>query len=60
MPSIDALLTQSQLRWSGHFVRVQSNRLPNQLSYGELREGHRPRGQPKLHKQRHAAIFPEM
>ena len=48
MPSIDALLTQSQLRWSGHLVRMQNNRLPKQLFYGELTEGHRPRGRPKL------------
>ncbi|KAL8584673.1 hypothetical protein ACOMHN_002402 [Nucella lapillus] len=49
MPSIDALLTQSQLRWSGHLVRMQDSRLPKQLVYGELKGGHRPRGRPKLH-----------
>ncbi|KAL8612753.1 hypothetical protein ACOMHN_033752 [Nucella lapillus] len=48
MPSIDALLTQSQLRWSGHLVRMQDSRLPKQLFYGELTGGHRPRGRPKL------------
>ncbi|KAL8584213.1 hypothetical protein ACOMHN_034899 [Nucella lapillus] len=48
MPSIDALLTQSQLRWSGHLVRMQDSRLPKQLFYGELTGGHRPRGRPNL------------
>ncbi|KAL8597728.1 hypothetical protein ACOMHN_001687 [Nucella lapillus] len=48
MSSIDALLTQSQLRWSGHLVRMQDSRLPKQLFYGELTEGLRPRGRPKL------------
>ncbi|KAL8593603.1 hypothetical protein ACOMHN_039530 [Nucella lapillus] len=45
---IYALLTQSQLRWSGHLVRMEDSRLPKQLFYGELTEGLRPRGQPKL------------
>ncbi|KAL8588325.1 hypothetical protein ACOMHN_019590 [Nucella lapillus] len=48
MPSIDAPLTQSQLRWSGHLVRMQDSRLPKQLFYGKLTEGLPPRGQPKL------------
>ena len=48
MPSIDALLTQSQLRWSGHLVRMQDNRLPKRLFYSELSEGHSSRGRPKL------------
>ncbi|KAL8563952.1 hypothetical protein ACOMHN_059382 [Nucella lapillus] len=47
MPSIDALLTQSQLRWSGHLVRMQDSRLPK-LFYGELTGVHRPRGRLKL------------
>ena len=47
IPSIDALLTQSQLRWSGHLVRMQDNRLPKRLFYTELVEGHRSRGRPK-------------
>ena len=45
---VDALLTQSQLRWSGHLVRMQDNRLPKQLFYSEQTEGHRSRGRPKL------------
>lgn len=48
MSSIDALLTQSQLRWSGHLVCMQDNRLPKRLFYSGLREGHQSRRQPKL------------
>ena len=39
---------QSQLRWSGHLVRMQDSRLPKQVFYCELAEGHRKRGRPKL------------
>ena len=43
--SIDTLLTLSQLRWSGHLVRMSNDRLPNQLYlYSELSVGHRLRG----------------
>ena len=33
---------------SGHLVRMQDNRLPKQLVYSELTEGHRPNGWSKL------------
>ena len=45
---MDALLTQSQLRRSGHPLHIQDNSLPKQLFYGELTAGHRPRRRPKL------------
>ena len=46
--SIDTLLTLSQQRWSGHLVRMSNDRLPKQLFYSELSEGHRLRGRPTL------------
>ena len=46
--SIDTLLTLSQLRWSGHLVHMSDDRLPKQLFYSELSEGHRLRGRPRL------------
>ena len=46
--SIDTLLTLSQLRWSGHLLPMSDDRLPKQLFYSELSEGHRLRGKPSL------------
>ena len=46
--SIDTLLTFSQVRWSGHLVRMSDDRLPKQLFYSELSEGHRLTGTPTL------------
>ena len=48
MPSIEALVTKAQLRWSGHFVRMNESRLPKKLFYSELSEGHRSKGRPML------------
>ncbi|XP_035658037.1 uncharacterized protein LOC118403431 [Branchiostoma floridae] len=47
MPSIYTMLMQSQLRWSGHLVRMPDHRLPKKLFYGELEEGARLRGGQK-------------
>ena len=46
--SIEAILSHSQLRSAGHFVRMDDNRLPKQLFYGELTGGKRGTGRPKL------------
>ena len=41
LQSIHALLTKTQLRWTGHFVGMSDERLPKRLPYGELSEGRR-------------------
>jgi len=43
------MLMQRQLRWTGHVIRTQSNRLRRRILYGELFSGrrHRPGGQKK-------------
>ena len=49
MSSIDATLTASQLRWTGHIIRMNDSRLPKAVFYGELTEGkrhRRPLGDP--------------
>jgi hypothetical protein len=48
MPSMETLLIKAQLRWVGHVVRMQDSRLPRQLLYSELSNGHRSKGRPKL------------
>ena len=44
MSSIEAILTASQLRWTGHVTRMSSDRLPKAVFYGELSSGKRLRG----------------
>ena len=46
--SIEATLSLCQLRWAGHVVRMEDGRLPKQLFYGELSQGKRGTGRPKL------------
>ena len=45
---IEVLLAQSRLRWLGHVSRMEDNRTCKQLLYGELADGSRPIGRPKL------------
>ena len=45
---IEVLLAQSRSRWLGHVSRMEDNRTCKQLLYGELADGSRPIGRPKL------------
>nr|VZI37250.1 unnamed protein product [Spirometra erinaceieuropaei] len=44
--SIYAILRQMQLRWSGHLVRMDDERLPKRLFYGDVATGSRRQGGP--------------
>ena len=44
--SIEAMILKSRLRWVGHVIRMEDNRLPKQLMFGELASGKRKRGRP--------------
>jgi hypothetical protein len=45
--SIEAMIINNQMRWAGHVVRMQEDRLPKQLFYGELVNGKRPQQKPR-------------
>ncbi|XP_078612812.1 uncharacterized protein LOC144882704 [Branchiostoma floridae x Branchiostoma japonicum] len=47
IPSIEATLMKTQLRWAGHVSRMEDHRLPKIVLYGELSTGYRRRGAPK-------------
>nr|VZI28355.1 unnamed protein product [Spirometra erinaceieuropaei] len=44
IPSIYAILKQMQLRWSGHLARMDDERLPKRLFYGDVATGSRRQG----------------
>nr|VZI34974.1 unnamed protein product [Spirometra erinaceieuropaei] len=48
--SIYAMLRQLQLRWSGHLVRMDEERLPKRLFYGDIAAGSCRRGQVRRNK----------
>ena len=48
MPSMHTLLGKAQARWAGHVLRMNDQRIPKVLLYGELAEGKRQVGRPKL------------
>ena len=49
--SLESQLGRKQLRWIGHVIRMEDDRLPKQILYGELAIGaRRAGGQRKRHK----------
>ena len=48
LPSSEDLLIRKNLRWTGHLLRMQTDRLPKQVLYSQLPDGQRPRGCPRL------------
>ena len=48
LKSMTSILSMRRLRWLGHVKRMDDNRIPKQLLYGELSQGKRERGRPKL------------
>ena len=48
MMSIYTILCERQLCWLGHVKRMDPGRIPKDLLYGELAEGSRHAGRPKL------------
>ena len=48
MPSIEAMLLSRQLTWTGHVVRMNDDRLPKTVLYGELWQAMQNVGRPHL------------
>ena len=48
MLSMQTTLSERRLRWIGHVRRMDEGRIPKDLLYGELVQGTRPTGRPKL------------
>lgn len=46
--SIEATIAKHQLRWLGHVIRMPQERLPRRVLYGQLHDGRRAPGGPKL------------
>ena len=44
--SIEAMILKSRIRWVGHVICMEDNRLPKQLMFGELASGKRNQGRP--------------
>ena len=48
IPSMYSLMSQRRLRWLGHTHRMDDGRLPKDIMYGQLENGTRKRGRPRL------------
>jgi len=46
LPSIHAMLLKRRLQWFGHISRMEDNRIPKQVCYGQISEGNRRKGRP--------------
>ena len=46
-PSITSMLAKRHLKWVGHVIRMDDDRLPRQILYGQLHQGNRPPGGQK-------------
>jgi hypothetical protein len=46
LPSMEDLLIKKNLPWTGHLMRMSSDRLPKQIRYSQLSFGSRKRGHP--------------
>ena len=48
LPSMEELLMRKYLRWTGHLLRMPTDRLSRQVLYSQLPDGQQPRGRPRL------------
>ena len=48
MSSIEATLTASQLRWTGHIIRMNDSRFPKAVFYGDYAKGKHLHGVQRL------------
>ena len=44
--STEAMIMKNRLHWVGHVQRMEDNRIPKQLMFGELASGKRKQGRP--------------
>lgn len=48
LPSMEDLLIRKNLRWTGHIIRMSSERMPKQILFSQLPAGERKLGRPRL------------